>query len=42
LTLHQRKEAKARHDNGETLVDIGRSFNVSHMTIARAVALEAQ
>jgi DNA invertase Pin-like site-specific DNA recombinase len=41
LTLHQRREAKVRHDAGETLVDIGRSFNVSHMTIARAVALEA-
>jgi hypothetical protein len=41
LTLHQRREARQRHDAGETLVDIGRSFNVSHMTVARAVALEA-
>jgi hypothetical protein len=37
LTQHQRKEAKARHDAGETFVDIGRSMNVSYMTIARAV-----
>jgi DNA invertase Pin-like site-specific DNA recombinase len=37
LTLHQRKEAKARHDAGETFVDIGKSMNVSYMTIARAV-----
>ena len=41
LTLHQRREAKARHDSGETLVDIGRSFNVAHTTIARAIELEA-
>jgi DNA invertase Pin-like site-specific DNA recombinase len=38
LTLHQRKEARARHDAGETFVDIGKSMNVSYMTIARAVA----
>jgi DNA invertase Pin-like site-specific DNA recombinase len=37
LTLHQRREARQRHDAGETLVDIGRSFNVSHMTVARAL-----
>jgi DNA invertase Pin-like site-specific DNA recombinase len=37
LTLHQRKEAKARHEAGETFVDIGKSMNVSYMTIARAV-----
>jgi hypothetical protein len=37
LTQHQRKEAKARHDAGETFVDIGKSMNVSYMTIARAV-----
>jgi DNA invertase Pin-like site-specific DNA recombinase len=38
LTPHQRKEAKQRHDNGETYVDIGKSMNVSYMTVARAVA----
>jgi DNA invertase Pin-like site-specific DNA recombinase len=37
LTQHQRKEAKARHEAGETFVDIGKSMNVSYMTIARAV-----
>jgi DNA invertase Pin-like site-specific DNA recombinase len=41
LTLHQRREAKARHDNGETLIDIGRSMNVAHTTIARAIELES-
>ena len=40
LTLHQRREAKVRHDAGETLVDIARSMNVAHTTIARAVELE--
>ena len=35
LTRHQREEAKARKCNGETLVDIARSYNVSHMTISR-------
>jgi DNA invertase Pin-like site-specific DNA recombinase len=39
LTLHQRREAKARYDNGETLVDIGRSLNVAHTTVARAIEL---
>jgi DNA invertase Pin-like site-specific DNA recombinase len=35
LTKHQREEALARKRNGETLTDIARSFNVSHMTISR-------
>jgi hypothetical protein len=30
LTHHQRQEAVARHDAGEALVDIARSYNVSH------------
>jgi DNA invertase Pin-like site-specific DNA recombinase len=38
LTPHQRQEAVARHTNGETLVDIARSYNVSHSTISRLVA----
>ena len=29
LTQHQQKEARARRDRGETLVDIARSYNVS-------------
>jgi DNA invertase Pin-like site-specific DNA recombinase len=37
LTPHQRQEAIARRDAGETLVDIARSFNVSHPTISRLV-----
>jgi DNA invertase Pin-like site-specific DNA recombinase len=35
LTHHQRREAIARREAGESLVDIGRSFNVSHSTISR-------
>jgi DNA invertase Pin-like site-specific DNA recombinase len=36
LTLHQRKEAIKRRDEGnETLADIGRSYNVSAATISR-------
>jgi len=35
LTSHQRQEALARRANGEALVDIGRSYNVSHSTISR-------
>lgn len=35
LTHHQRQEAIARRDAGETLTDIGRSYNVSHSTISR-------
>src|SRR5256714_11314300 len=30
LTAHQRREALARREAGEPLVEIGRSFNVSH------------
>ncbi len=35
LTNHQRREAIARRDAGESLVDIGASYNVSHSTISR-------
>jgi DNA invertase Pin-like site-specific DNA recombinase len=35
LTKHQRTEALARRANGEPLTEIGRSYNVSHMTISR-------
>jgi len=35
LTHHQRQEAIALRDGGESLVDIGRSYNVSHSTISR-------
>ena len=35
LTAYQRAEALRRRANGETLVEIARSFNVSHTTIAR-------
>ena len=35
LTKHQREEALARVAQGETLVEIARSYNVSHMTISR-------
>jgi DNA invertase Pin-like site-specific DNA recombinase len=35
LTPHQRREAIARREAGETLVDIARSYNVSHPTILR-------
>jgi DNA invertase Pin-like site-specific DNA recombinase len=35
LTKHQQQEALARREAGEPLVDIGRSFNVSHSTISR-------
>jgi DNA invertase Pin-like site-specific DNA recombinase len=34
-THHQRQEAIARREAGEALVDIGRSYNVSHSTIGR-------
>jgi hypothetical protein len=39
LTPHQRKEALARRDRGETLMDIARTYNVSHSTISRLSAL---
>jgi DNA invertase Pin-like site-specific DNA recombinase len=35
LTLHQRAEALARKASGEALVDIARSYAVSHSTISR-------
>jgi DNA invertase Pin-like site-specific DNA recombinase len=35
LTPHQQQEAVKRRKNGETLVDIARSYNVSHPTISR-------
>jgi DNA invertase Pin-like site-specific DNA recombinase len=38
LTPHQRKEALARRDRGESLMDIARSYNVSHSTISRLPA----
>jgi DNA invertase Pin-like site-specific DNA recombinase len=38
LTPHQRQEALARREAGESLVEIGRSYNVSHSTISRLAA----
>jgi DNA invertase Pin-like site-specific DNA recombinase len=35
LTVHQRQEALVRRANGEALVDIARTYNVSHSTISR-------
>ena len=35
LTPHQKREAIARREAGETLMDIARSYNVSHSTISR-------
>jgi DNA invertase Pin-like site-specific DNA recombinase len=35
LTKHQRDEALARRRNGETLTEIAKTYNVSHMTISR-------
>jgi DNA invertase Pin-like site-specific DNA recombinase len=35
LTPHQRREAIKRRDRGETLTEIGRSYNVSGATISR-------
>jgi DNA invertase Pin-like site-specific DNA recombinase len=35
LTPHQRQEALARREAGETTTDIARSYNVSHSTISR-------
>lgn len=37
LTAHQRREAITRREAGERLVDIARSYNVSHPTISRLV-----
>jgi DNA invertase Pin-like site-specific DNA recombinase len=38
LTAHQQKEAIKRRNQGETLADIGRSYNVSPATISRLTA----
>ena len=38
LTKHQRQEALRRRENGETIRDIARSYNVSHSTISRLVS----
>ena len=38
LTAHQQKEAIKRRDQGETLADIGRSYNVSPATISPLTA----
>ncbi|WP_244610457.1 helix-turn-helix domain-containing protein [Microvirga pakistanensis] len=35
LTAHQRREALARREAGEPLVEIARSYNVSHSTVSR-------
>jgi DNA invertase Pin-like site-specific DNA recombinase len=35
LTKYQRDEALHRKRNGETLTEIARTYNVSHMTISR-------
>jgi DNA invertase Pin-like site-specific DNA recombinase len=35
LTKHQTAEALQRRSNGETLMNIARSYNVSHSTISR-------
>src|SRR5712691_505239 len=35
LTPHQKREAIKRRDSGETLAEIGRSYNVSPATISR-------
>jgi DNA invertase Pin-like site-specific DNA recombinase len=42
LTAHQRQEALTRRAAGEALVEIGRSYNVSHSTISRLGAALAQ
>jgi DNA invertase Pin-like site-specific DNA recombinase len=38
LTPHQRREAIARRDSGEALMDIARTYGVSHTTIGRLTA----
>lgn len=38
LTPHQQREALARRAQGEALVDIARSYNVSHSLISRLAA----
>ena len=41
LTAYQRAEALRRRAAGETLTEIARSFNVSHMTIARLITTQS-
>jgi DNA invertase Pin-like site-specific DNA recombinase len=41
LTNHQQREVLARLDRGETLIEIARSYAVSHMTISRIKAQHA-
>jgi DNA invertase Pin-like site-specific DNA recombinase len=41
LTKHQRAEALARRDRGEPLVEIARSYDVSHSTISRLTSEHA-
>jgi DNA invertase Pin-like site-specific DNA recombinase len=41
LTTHQQQEALARRANGEALVEIARSYNVSHSTISQLQAMAA-
>jgi len=38
LTDHQKREAIKRRNQGETLADTARSYNVSHSTISRLAA----
>ncbi|HWX29033.1 MAG TPA: helix-turn-helix domain-containing protein [Steroidobacteraceae bacterium] len=38
LTDHQKREAIKRRNQGETLADVARSYNVSHSTISRLAA----
>jgi DNA invertase Pin-like site-specific DNA recombinase len=38
LTPHQKREAIERRDKGEALVEIARTYNVSHSTISRLKA----
>ena len=42
LTKHQQAEARDRLAQGETLVAIARSYNVSHMTISRLASAVTQ
>jgi DNA invertase Pin-like site-specific DNA recombinase len=40
LTSHQRQEALARREAGESLSDIARTYGVAHTTIASCRALD--
>src|SRR3954469_3136844 len=42
LTAHQRQEAIARRDAGETLVEIARSYNVDPSMVSRLTAHQAK